>query len=98
VPQAGHVPLVAGLPFFILMEVGFFISFLARHFIQYACIPFLLSFILAMKLAQNCVRVKMEHAQFSKMLLKSLSTPQVFRLKKLRKSFNADEEARLLPI
>jgi hypothetical protein len=60
VPQTGQVPLVAGLPFFILMEVGFFISLLARHFIQYACILFLLSFsFLRSRLAQNRSRVKM---------------------------------------
>jgi len=34
VPHAGHVPWVAGLPFFIMIDFGFFISLLA----QYACI------------------------------------------------------------
>jgi hypothetical protein len=34
VPQTEQVPFVAGLPFFILMAVGFFISFLLRHFMQ----------------------------------------------------------------
>jgi len=43
VPQEGHVPWVAGLPFFIVIAFGSFISFLARHFTQYACIFHLLS-------------------------------------------------------
>ena len=34
VPQVGHTPWVAGLPFFIVIALGFLISFLARHFIQ----------------------------------------------------------------
>jgi len=38
VPHVGHSPFVAGLPFFIVTDLGFFISLLARHFIQYACI------------------------------------------------------------
>jgi len=42
VPQDGHIPCVAGLPFFMVMDLGSFISFLARHFTQYACIDFLL--------------------------------------------------------
>jgi hypothetical protein len=40
VPQLEHVPVVAGLPFFIVMAVGFFISFFALHFTQYASIFF----------------------------------------------------------
>jgi hypothetical protein len=34
VPQVAHVPVVAGLPFFIVTAVGFFISFLALHLTQ----------------------------------------------------------------
>jgi hypothetical protein len=34
VPQVGHTPWVAGLPFFIVISLGFFISFLALHFTQ----------------------------------------------------------------
>jgi hypothetical protein len=37
VPQAGHTPCVAGLPFFILTALGLFISRFLRHFTQYAC-------------------------------------------------------------
>jgi hypothetical protein len=36
VPQAGQVPEVAGLLFFIVIALGFFISFLVRHLTQYA--------------------------------------------------------------
>ena len=45
VPQVGHTPWVAGFPFFIVMALASLISFLVRHFIQYACIglpPFLI--------------------------------------------------------
>jgi len=48
VPHVGHVPWVAGLPFFIVMDLGSLISFLARHLTQYACMsspPFLLGFV-----------------------------------------------------
>jgi len=38
VPHTGHVPWVAGLPFFMVIDLGSFISLLARHFTQYACI------------------------------------------------------------
>jgi len=38
VPQVPQVPVVAGLPFFIVIAVGFFISFFALHFTQYASI------------------------------------------------------------
>jgi integrase len=38
VPQVGHTPCVAGLPFFKVTDFGFLISFFARHFMQYACI------------------------------------------------------------
>jgi len=38
VPQTAQTPLVAGLPFFITMEVGFFISRWARHLRQKASI------------------------------------------------------------
>jgi hypothetical protein len=34
VPQVGHIPEVAGLLFFMVMALAFFISFLARHFTQ----------------------------------------------------------------
>jgi hypothetical protein len=37
VPQVGQVPEVAGFPFFMVMTLAFFISFLARHFTQYPC-------------------------------------------------------------
>ena len=40
VPQFGQVPWVAGLPFFMVIALASFISLLARHFIQYACIEF----------------------------------------------------------
>jgi len=40
VPQSGQVPSVAGLPFFMVTGVGFFISFLALHFMQYASIEY----------------------------------------------------------
>jgi len=43
VPQVGHTPWVAGLPFFMVTALGFFISFLALHFTQYPCIDFLLN-------------------------------------------------------
>ena len=42
VPQTGQTPCVAGFPFFIVMLFGLFISLLVRHFIQYACIKYLL--------------------------------------------------------
>jgi hypothetical protein len=38
--QLGHVPEVAGLPFFNVTGVGFFISFFALHLTQYASIQF----------------------------------------------------------
>jgi hypothetical protein len=38
VPQEGHTPWVAGLPFFIVIALAFFISFLDLHFTQYASI------------------------------------------------------------
>jgi len=38
VPQEGHSPWVAGLPFFMVTALVFFISFLALHFTQYASI------------------------------------------------------------
>ena len=34
VPQTGHFPFIAGLPFFSLTATGFLISRLARHFTQ----------------------------------------------------------------
>jgi hypothetical protein len=34
VPQLGHAPWVAGLPFFILIDFAFLISTFLRHFIQ----------------------------------------------------------------
>jgi hypothetical protein len=34
VPQVEQVPVVAGLPFFMVIAVGFFISFFALHFTQ----------------------------------------------------------------
>ena len=37
VPHTGHVPWVAGLPFFMVMLFGSFISRFVRHFTQYAC-------------------------------------------------------------
>jgi hypothetical protein len=37
VPHDGHTPWVAGLPFFMVMDLALLISFLARHFTQYAC-------------------------------------------------------------
>jgi len=42
VPHTGQTPLVAGLPFFMVILVGFLISTLALHFTQYACIDYLL--------------------------------------------------------
>lgn len=36
VPQVEQVPVVAGLPFFMVVAVGFLISFFALHFTQYA--------------------------------------------------------------
>ena len=39
-PHVGQTPCVAGLPFFMVIALASFISFLARHFIQYACIRF----------------------------------------------------------
>jgi hypothetical protein len=41
VPHVGHTPLVAGLPFFIVVALALFISFLERHLTQYASIFFL---------------------------------------------------------
>jgi len=38
VPQEGQTPLVAGLPFFMVTALALFISFLERHFTQYASI------------------------------------------------------------
>jgi hypothetical protein len=35
--QVGQTPWVAGLPFFIVMALGLFISFFERHLTQYAC-------------------------------------------------------------
>ena len=43
VPQVGHMPWVAGLPFFMTMDLGFLISTLVLHFMQYASMPVLLS-------------------------------------------------------
>jgi hypothetical protein len=40
VPQTGHVPWVAGFPFFMVIGLGSFISLFVRHFTQYACIRF----------------------------------------------------------
>jgi hypothetical protein len=34
VPQVGQTPWVAGLPFFMVIALAFFISFLARHLTQ----------------------------------------------------------------
>jgi hypothetical protein len=34
VPQVGHTPWVAGLPFFIVILLGSFISLFSRHFTQ----------------------------------------------------------------
>jgi hypothetical protein len=42
VPQVGQTPWVAGLPFFIVMALASFISFLVRHLTQYACMVVLL--------------------------------------------------------
>jgi hypothetical protein len=42
VPQSGHVPSLAGLPFFIVTAFGSFISFFALHFMQYPSIYFFL--------------------------------------------------------
>ena len=36
-PQLGQTPCVAGLPFFMVMLLESFISFLERHLTQYAC-------------------------------------------------------------
>ena len=38
VPQVGHTPFVAGLPFFMVIALASFISFLDLHFTQYASI------------------------------------------------------------
>ncbi len=40
-PHVGQTPWVAGVLFFIVMLLGSFISFLVRHFTQYAsiCVP-----------------------------------------------------------
>jgi hypothetical protein len=38
VPHTEQVPVVAGLPFFIVVAVGFLISLFALHFTQYASI------------------------------------------------------------
>jgi len=38
VPQVGQLPWVAGLPFFILIDLALLISLFFRHFMQYACI------------------------------------------------------------
>ena len=35
VPHDGQTPWVAGFPFFMVMALAFFISFLARHLTQY---------------------------------------------------------------
>jgi hypothetical protein len=45
VPQTGQTPVVAGLPFFIVIDFGFLISLFARHFTQYASILKLLSLV-----------------------------------------------------
>ncbi len=37
VPHAGHVPWVAGLPFFMVIAFESFISFFDLHLTQYAC-------------------------------------------------------------
>ncbi len=36
VPQTGQIPFIAGLPFFMVIFCGFFISRLVRHLTQYA--------------------------------------------------------------
>jgi hypothetical protein len=38
VPQTGHLPFVAGLPFFMVTDSTFSASLLVRHFTQYICI------------------------------------------------------------
>ena len=38
VPQSGHLPLVIGLPFFVVLSTGSFMIFFALHFMQYASI------------------------------------------------------------
>jgi hypothetical protein len=38
VPQSGHLPLVIGLPFFVVLSTGSFMIFFALHFTQYASI------------------------------------------------------------
>jgi hypothetical protein len=38
VPQTGHVPVVAGLPFFMVIFCGFFTSREALHLTQYAMV------------------------------------------------------------
>jgi len=42
VPHVEQVPVVAGLPFFIVIAVGVSISFLALHLTQYASIELIL--------------------------------------------------------
>jgi len=37
-PHFGQIPCIAGWPFSVLIVLGFLISLLARHVIQYACI------------------------------------------------------------
>lgn len=39
VPHLGHTPCIAGLPFFMVMCLGFRISTLVLHFMQYPSMP-----------------------------------------------------------
>ncbi|HNQ27828.1 MAG TPA: hypothetical protein PKL92_07915 [Aquaticitalea sp.] len=46
VPQVGHSPFIAFLPFFIVASLAFFMSFLDLHFTQYASMSWFLRFVM----------------------------------------------------
>ena len=61
VPHVGHTPWVAGFPFFIVMLLVSFISFLDRHLTQYACMtspPFFPNTVWAINHYPNYVKRK----------------------------------------
>jgi hypothetical protein len=67
VPHTGHVPFVAGLPFFMVTGVAPFISRCVRHFRQYASKRSSLSFALVSgaKLRDLQVRTQLSHTPMS---------------------------------
>ena len=61
VPQLGHTPWVAGLPFFMVIDFASFISFLDLHLTQYAC-TITTSFMLIMVWTISSDRVRCQYS------------------------------------